>query len=341
MSEPSSRPLRPVWLDILAGLAEARGARVHVEPVYGYAGYIEAADGRRHFFKGTNFDINGAGAASLAKDKDYAGRMLAEAGLPVPEAVLIHAPRRRYAMALKNPVVASRLATEAAAEIFAETVGWPVFVKPNEGSEGEGVMKAGDREALGAALGELFQLNDRVLVQKAVGGNDYRVVVLDGEVLAAFHRVPLRVSGDGRSMLGRLIEMRIAELGAEGRGRRIAADDPRILKHLMADGRSFEDIPARDETVTLLPNANLSTGGTATDATATLTDEARLLAVSAARALGLRFAGVDLMLEDGGAAHLLEVNAAPGLSYFHRLGKREAAIVEAIYARLFEAITAD
>lgn len=341
MSEPSSGPSRPVWLEILARLAEARGARVHVEPNYGYAGFIEAANGRRHYFKGTNFDINGAGAASLAKDKDYAGRMLAEAGLPVPEALLIHSPRRRRAMALKNPAVAARLATEVAAAIFAETVGWPVFVKPNEGSEGEGVMKAGNRETLGEALAELFQINERVLVQRAVSGTDYRAVVLDGEVLAAFRREPLRVSGDGRSTLGQLIERRIATFGAEGRGNRIAADDPRILKHLTADGRAFADVPAKGEDIALLPNANLSTGGTAVDATATFSKEARQLAIAAARALGLRFAGVDLMLdEDGGTAHVLEVNAAPGLSYFHRLGEREAAIVEAIYAKLFAAIMA-
>ncbi|MBL6431781.1 MAG: hypothetical protein HPM95_14145 [Alphaproteobacteria bacterium] len=64
------------------------------------------------------------------------------------------------------------------------------------------------------------------------------------------------------------------------------------------------------------------------------------LAIRAAEALGLRFAGVDLLFErpDAADAWVLEVNSAPGLSYFHRLGDAEAARVEAIYAALLDAM---
>ena len=60
----------------------------------------------------------------------------------------------------------------------------------------------------------------------------------------------------------------------------------------------------------------------------------------AARALGLRFAGVDLIATgpDDPAPVVLEVNAGPGLSYFHRLGAREAETVERIYEGLVDAL---
>ena len=58
------------------------------------------------------------------------------------------------------------------------------------------------------------------------------------------------------------------------------------------------------------------------------------------RALGLRFAGVDLIATgpDDPAPVVLEVNAGPGLSYFHRLGAREAETVERIYEGLVDAL---
>jgi D-alanine-D-alanine ligase-like ATP-grasp enzyme len=326
----------PIWLKLMARLAHAHGGHVEVEPEHGYAGRLVAADGRAHFFKGTVFDINGAGATALARDKDYAARFLASAGLRVPRGLLVHAPRRRAALHLKNPYVAARLADTRSAETFAGVVGYPVFVKPNEGSEGDGVSRAGDPAALDAALHHLFALHDRVLVQGCEEGQDFRAIVLDGNVLAVFQRKPFCVSGDGWSPLSALVASAVSELGDKGKGTRILPDDPRILRHLEASGRAPDSIPEAGEEVALLPNANLSTGGRAVDVTGLATAAFSDAASRAARALGLRFAGVDLIASgpDDPAPVILEVNAGPGLSYFHRLGPDEAETVERIYARL-------
>lgn len=330
----------PVWVSILARACAKRGARIEIEPIYGYAGSIVGADGRRHFFKGTNFDINGAGAAALAKDKDYAARFLAEAGLRVPRGLLLHSPARRAALRLKNPDVARRLPDNADALAFAEAAGYPVFVKPNEGSEGDGVMRVGAPDGLDGALATLFARHERVLVQETVAGRDFRVVVLDGKVLAAFERRPLSVTGDGSSPLSVLIAHALEGFSAGGRGTRIAADDPRILSHLASGGRGPQTVPALGEKVALLANANLSTGGAAVEVSDALSPDFAEAAVRAAAALGLRFSGVDLMASGPGdpAPAVLEVNAAPGLSYFHRLGGDAAETVERIYEALLDAL---
>lgn len=355
---------QPVFVEILTRLARARGARVEVEPVYGYAGALVEASGRRHFFKGTHFDINRAGAAALARDKDYAARFLSAAGLAVPRGLLLHSPRRSAQLALKNPDVAARLPARDAARAFAADTGYPVFVKPNEGSEGEDVTRTGDAAGLDLALDALFAVHERVLVQQAVAGADIRVVVLDGKVEAAFLRRPLAVTGDGATPLSALISAEIAGFASGGKGGRIAPDDPRILAHLASAGLGPDSVPAAGAIVPLLANANLSTGGTARDITGSLAPDLADAAIRACAALGLRFAGVDLLHEgaaevataDGTAGAsfveraagagtdvaprpvVLEVNAAPGLSYFHRLGPEAAARVEAIYAHLLDAL---
>ncbi|ADZ68579.1 RimK-like ATP-grasp domain superfamily [Polymorphum gilvum] len=337
---PSSARRAPVALTLLKAFGARRSLKVVAEPEFGYAGYIEDARGRRSFFKGAAFDLNPFGAASIARDKAYAAHFLKAAGFRVPEALLISAPAFIDEIRTKNPAVAERLNDAAAALAFAGRVGWPVYVKPNDESEGRGVLRASDAAALTRALATLSRDHDRLLVQQAAAGRDYRILVLDDAVLAAFERRPFAVTGDGVSTLSALIEARTEGFAADGNGRKIRSDDPRILDHLTASGLTPGHVPRAGETVDLLPNANLSSGGSAEEVTAAMSPHFGRIAVAAGRALGLRFYGLDLLCADitaeAGDYAILELNAAPGLSHFHRMGPAEAACVEAIYETLFE-----
>jgi D-alanine-D-alanine ligase-like ATP-grasp enzyme len=211
-------------------------------------------------------------------------------------------------------------------------------VKPNEGSEGKGVQLVGSFDALFDALFALFKENPRVLVQRPVGGRDYRVVVLDDEVISAYERLPLRVTGDGVNTLGSLASSKIEALGAPGRGPKVARSDPRIGQNIAAQGWAFDDVVAVGKVIDLLPNANLSTGGEARDITGVISPGLKKVCRSATRTLGLTFAGVDIRSEDATDEHadytILEVNAAPGLHNFATLGAAQEENVRMLYAKL-------
>jgi cyanophycin synthetase len=78
-------------------------------------------------------------------------------------------------------------------------------------------------------------------------------------------------------------------------------------------------VPAAGQAVLIRRNANLSTGGTATDVTDIMHPQAMEQAVDAARAVGLDIAGIDIVCQDISRpleeqhGVVVEVNAGPGL----------------------------
>ncbi len=340
-SDPSRR--EPLALVLLRRHAAEHGLTVFAEPAYGYAGYVEAPGGARAFFKGAGFDLNPAAASAIARDKAYGAFFLEAADLRVPRGVLISSQRFIRDIEVKNPAVAARLNGEAQALAFARETGFPLFVKPNDDSEGRGILRVQDEQGLSSALAVLGASYDRILVQEEVRGRDYRVLVLDGEVLAVFERRPFSVTGDGVSPLRALITQATQGFAAGGKGSKIAADDPRILAFLATSGLDLTHVPQAGAAVALLPNANLSSGGSAVDVSGAISPYFSQIAREAGEAVGLRLYGLDLICPDIAAASgpyaILEVNAAPGLSHFHRLGPQEALRVEEIYAKIFGALT--
>jgi cyanophycin synthetase len=239
----------------------------------------------------------------LAANKDYARRILGDLGLPIP----------RY-----ERVYRARDVSEAA-----KRLGYPVVVKPNNGSMGGGVsvgMKNG-REVR-AAYRRAREFGRSVLVEEVVEGADYRMLVINGELCAASKRVPGHVVGDGSST----IEELVAQLNSDPRRgtgptsswTRIDFDEQadRLLAGL---GFTRRSIPAAGEEVYLRRNANTSDGGTAIDVTDEVHPDNREIAVRAAKGIGLDIAGVDFLTKDiaesmwesGGS--ICEINSRPGL----------------------------
>jgi len=109
-------------------------------------------------------------------------------------------------------------------------------------------------------------------------------------------------------------------------------------------GLTLRSVLPKGKPMQMLPNANLSTGGTSVDMTDLIHPFYKGIAVTLTRDMGLRLCGVDLMISEGditnqsGQYYVIEVNSAPGLDHYAAMGRKQTAIVEALYTKVFIAM---
>ncbi len=248
-------------------------------------------------------DKTSAIAESIAQDKELTKKLLAAAGVPVPTG---------------REVDSVEQAWEAA-----QVIGLPVVIKPKKGNQGKGVtVNINSREQLAAAYAAAQEYDNEILVERFLPGNDYRLLVVGDRLVAAARRDPPSVVGDGIHSVRELVET-VNKDPRRGTGHatsltKIRFDDI-ALTCLGLQGLQADSIPAKGNRVNLRHNANLSTGGSATDVTDDVHPEVAMRAVAAAQMVGLDVCGVDMVCESilnplekqGGG--IVEVNAAPGL----------------------------
>ncbi len=242
-------------------------------------------------------------AVELACDKEGTKKILRDSGIPVPRGTVIKSLKH-----LEDAII--------------DVGGFPVVVKPLDGNHGRGItidvrtfLEAEDAYTLAK------QVSDGVIIEKFHRGKDYRVLVIDGRVVAVAERVPANVTGDGRSTVAELIE--------------ITNQDPRrgdghdnVLTRIVIDqtsqdvlsrqGFSLDSVPPNGQVVYLKATANLSTGGISVDRTDEIHPENIWLCQRVARLIGLDIAGIDVVTPDIALpirdtdGVIVEVNAAPG-----------------------------
>ena len=247
-------------------------------------------------------DSTSAVAESIAQDKDLCKRLLASAGVPVP---------------IGRPVTDLEDAWAVACEI-----GVPVVLKPQDGNQGKGVtVNVVDKDHMAIAFKAAAEIGT-VMVEKYLPGADFRLLVVGDKLVAAARRDPPHVIGDGVLTVRQLVDKVNAD-PRRGDGHatsltKIRFDDIAIAR-LDLQGLKPDSVPEKGRRVILRNNANLSTGGTATDVTDDVHPEVAARVIAAAQTVGLDICGVDVMcesvhrpLEDQNGG-VVEVNAAPGL----------------------------
>jgi len=241
-------------------------------------------------------------AVELASDKEETNKILATLGLPVPKQEMVN-----------NAEQAVRAARR---------IGFPVVTKPYNGNHGRGIsirLTSDEEVAQGFAVAR--EHSRSVIVETFLEGDDHRLLVVNGELVAATRRTPGHVVGDGQHTIVQLIEI-VNQDPRRGVGHEKVLTrlelDAQAQKMLTRAGLQADSVPAPGLVVYLRSTANLSTGGTATDVTDIIHPDNREMAERAVRAIGLDVGGVDFLSKDitesyrriGGG--ICEVNAAPG-----------------------------
>lgn len=253
-------------------------------------------------FRATITNKTSSIAVDIAGDKDETKGLLKAANIPVPEGEVVY--------------------DREELDSLIDDLGFPLVFKPIDGNHGKGAtINVTSREAAYKALEFARKFSKAVMVERFIQGFDFRILVINNQVVAAAKRTPAHVVGDGKSTIKELVEFENKDprrgYGHENVLTEIIIDN-HTLTILEEKGFTVDSILPKGEVCHLKSTANLSTGGTSTDVTDLLHPYNIFLSERIARIIGLDICGIDIMapnltqplVENGGV--ILEVNAAPG-----------------------------
>ncbi len=246
-------------------------------------------------------DETSAIAEGISCDKELTKDLLAACGVPIPEGCVVQTPDEAW---------------EAA-----EDIGLPVVVKPRDGNHGRGVStNLSTRREVEDAFRIAASEGSGVLVERFVHGDEHRLLVVGGRVVAAAKGETAWVVGDGNTSIAELIERQLnsdprrGTMDASPLGFIRLEEDPAVVLELERQGYAPEAVPAKDSKVLIQRNGNI-----AKDVTDLVHPEVDAVVALAARVVGLDVAGVDVVCEDVSRpldeqrGAIVEVNAGPGL----------------------------
>jgi cyanophycin synthetase len=253
-------------------------------------------------FRATMTEKTNSIAVDIACNKDETKRLLQDSAIPVAKGVTISNPED-----LEDAI---------------KKVGFPLVFKPLDGNHGKGATINVKTEA---AAKEAFEYaknySRKVIIERFITGYDFRILVIDHQMVAAALRVPAHVTGNGQLTVQQLIDK-------ENEDPRRGYGHENVLTEIIVDRDTLDLLAKKDYTLeTIVPNgeivylkstANLSTGGTSIDVTDLVHPQNIFISERISRIIGLDICGIDVMAqnltqpltENGGV--ILEVNAAPG-----------------------------
>ena len=201
----------------------------------------------------------------------------------------------------------------------AEEIGVPVVVKPCDGNHGRGVFtNLRTRAEIATAYDIAADEGSGVIVERFISGNEHRLLVVGGKLVAAARGMDASVIGDGKSTVTELIRSQLNSDPRRGRTEDHPLNPVRLDSaariEIARQGHAAESIPAEGLSVLIQRNGNV-----AFEVTELVHPSVAAHVELAARIVGLDIAGVDLVADDisrpleeqGGA--IVEVNAGPGL----------------------------
>ncbi|ODH00512.1 cyanophycin synthetase [Nostoc sp. KVJ20] len=324
----------PFVTSIIKKVAEKIGAVVLVDPECTFVGLITFKNGHKTFFRSSRFSINSSGSVAIAKDKGVSSFFLKKFGYKVTEGQTFFSEELCEELANTRNIDTGFY--------YAKELGFPVIVKPINLSKGIFVTKVHNKQEYYQVAKKILQKTSVFIVERFYSGNDYRIVVLDDEVISAYQRIPLFIMGDGQSNVLELMQQKQETFIKNGRKEIIDFEDYRIKKNLRRRKLNFNTVIPKNNIVYLLDNANLSTGGEAVDFTENIHPDFQKLAISIAKDMELRLAGVDILTSDITSPivdyTIIEINGAPSLTHYASFGEVQTKRVESLYLKVLKAL---
>ncbi|SFC57107.1 D-alanine-D-alanine ligase [Alkalibacterium subtropicum] len=268
-------------------LEEAAIKRGYKVERLGFDTMILTLEGKDLLFRDMNGPLSSAAMMRIVDDKYRARSLIKRQNITVPESTYLRIHERDKIKA------------------FADQIGYPVVLKPNDLSRGEGVhTNINDERALMEHLDKIAELigneYERILIEKQFNGDDYRFFVVDGTVFAASKRARANVTGDGEHTVLELIEEK-NRLRAKDRDLKhfLIPTEKNKLGRLYREGRTLETVPDKGETVVIRDESNIASGGDGIDFTDTAHEAFKGIAIRAIQAIpGFHYGGVDIITND-------------------------------------------
>lgn len=256
----------------------------------------------RYFFNDSSGDLNTERAIKICGDKSLTQKYLENNNVPIP-----------LGQEFNNHHSFNEMLQ------YSTTLSFPLVVKPVDGFGGKGVVvNIKDEKELKDAI--TYVQNKlgykRIIIQEFVKGEEIRIYVLNNKVIAAANRVPAHIVGDGRKTIASLIKDKNYEREKNPNLRhRLIRIDSELNQYLESLGLSLDTVLNEKQLLTLRKISNVSLGGEPIDYTELLTDEQRIIAENATKAIpGLTQCGVDMMINhETNRSVILELNASPGI----------------------------
>ncbi len=246
-------------------------------------------------------EFTSAIAEGIACDKDLTKTLLKACGVPIPDGQVVHSPEEAW---------------EAAQDI-----GLPVVVKPSDGNHGRGVTLDLRKQAdIEAAYHVAYPEGSDVMVERFIPGDEHRLLVVGGKLVAAARGEVVSITGNGRSTVVELIDHQLNSDPRRGYEEEYPlevidiATNVAVQLELKRQDLEGDSVPAAGRQIVVQRNGNV-----AVDCTDEVHPEVAYIAALAAKVVGLDIAGIDMVALDiskplqaqGGA--IVEVNAGPGL----------------------------
>lgn len=271
-------------------LREASGS---IEPYYSISDGIKT-----HHFSATRGDLVSVEAKELTKNKQTTKEYLLKNNVPTPEG-------NEFKENISDEEILN----------YANHIEYPVVVKPIASTGGRGVIAniQNDEELKEALSYVRIKLDSpHIILEKFYEGDDYRLYVLDNQVIGAIKRMRSNVIGNGKDSIKTLIKnknkkrMQLPSLS----NRPIKVDDEtRTL--LKRKNYTLDSIPDADEVVYLKTKNNVSAGGDSIDVTDQVSENIKSIAIAAANSFpSLPHCGLDMMVnEEEDTGVIIELNS--------------------------------